>query len=96
MFDTGPLIITFPVLVYACMQSADTILALTIIPIHDDNVDLEYEPVSIVCEHLYSLHNCSSMRNVYFPINMLRRNMLKPISTTTQSMMLIFPARLLD
>ena len=33
-----------------CAQSGDlqpsTVLALTIIPVHDDNVDLEYEPVS--------------------------------------------------
>ena len=34
------------------MQSGDvqcsTMLALTIIPVHDDNIDLEYEPVSCV------------------------------------------------
>lgn len=33
-----------------CAQSGDvqssTVLALTIIPVHDDNIDLEYEPVS--------------------------------------------------
>lgn len=35
---------------YVCTQSGDvqssTMLALTIIPVHDDNIDLEYEPVS--------------------------------------------------
>ena len=81
------------------MQSADvqpdTILALTIIPIHDDNVDLEYEPVSI-CVNICVDFDRSCMQNMYYPVYMLCRNMLKPISTTTQSMMLIFPARLLD
>ena len=36
--------------VYLTPQSGDaqpgTVLALTIIPVHDDNIDLEYEPVS--------------------------------------------------
>ena len=34
------------------MQSGDvqpgTVLTLTIIPVHDDNIDLQYEPVSYV------------------------------------------------
>ena len=42
--------------IYLCMQSCDvqpgTVLALTIIPVHDDNIDLEYEPVSYIYRDL--------------------------------------------
>ena len=45
--------------VYLTPQSGDaqpgTVLALTIIPVHDDNIDLEYEPVSYTWYQILAL-----------------------------------------